>query len=215
MLHEPTALAAGIARNPRLAPSAQPKVKLLQSTNRMIASRRPAESELQSGYQQQLLAGLPGDDVISVMNDQLFWMCELASHLCTQQVDVVHAPYTWTVRQVIEHCVNAERVFGYRMLRAAADDATPLSGWNENAYGDARFGLGTFSNLITELGTTRQSNRLLLLRIEPAAWDRTVAVDSRPITVRAMAWIAAAHLAHHLGIIEKRCQVSVDRHYPR
>lgn len=181
----------------------------------MIASRRPAENELLSDYQRELLAGLAGDDVISVMNDQLFWMCELASHVCTQQVDLIHSPYTWTVRQVIEHCVCAERVFGYRMLRAAAGDTTPLTSWDENAYADARFGLGTFSNLISELGATRQSNRLLLIRIEPAAWDRRVTIDSQAISVRAMAWVAAAHLSHHLGIIEKRCQVPVERHPPR
>jgi hypothetical protein len=177
----------------------------------MIASRRPAADELLSDYQQESLSRLPGDDVIAVMDDQLFWMCELASHLCTQQVDIVHPPYSWTVRQVIEHCVDAERVFGYRMLRAAAGDATPLPSWDENKYATARFGLGTFSNLISELGATRQSNRLLLIRIEPAAWERKVSVDSNPISVRAMAWLAAAHLSHHLDIIEKRCQISVKR----
>lgn len=181
----------------------------------MIASRRPDESEPLSDYQRDLLSRLPGDDALVVLNDQLYWMCELAGHLCTEQIDKLHRPYTWTVRQVIEHCANAERVFGYRILRAAAGDSTPLPSWDENAYADARFGLGTFSNLISELGALRQSNRLLLSRIEPAAWQRCVPVDSQPVSVRAMAWIAAAHLAHHLAIIENRCQVSVDRHPPR
>jgi hypothetical protein len=181
----------------------------------MIASRRPGETEPLSDYHRGLLSKVAGEDAIAVLDDQLHWICELAGHVCTEQVDKIHSPYTWTVRQVIAHCTDAERVFGYRMLRAAAGDTTPLSSWDENAYADARFGLGTFSNLISELGTLRQSNIYLLRRLEPRAWDRQVKIDAQPISVRAMAWITAAHLAHHLGIIEQRCQISVQRHPPR
>lgn len=125
------------------------------------------------------------------------------------QVDQVHSPYSWTIRQVFEHCANAERVFGYRMMRLAAGDSTALPGWDENAYAASRFGLGNFVKIITEIGYLRESNLLLLKRISPKCWNQTGIVDGKQVTVRALAWIAAGHLRHHLEIVEKRLGVAV------
>ncbi len=169
-----------------------------------IASRRPADDETTHDYHRQLITGVEGDCVLHAMQQQQTWLCDLASSLSTEQVDRVHAPYTWTVRQVFEHCANAERVFGYRMLRFAAGDLTDLSSWDENHYADVRFGLGNFGHLVTEMGMLRQSNMLLLKRLVPAAWDNRGTVDGHPLTVRAIAWISAGHLRHHLRIIESR-----------
>jgi len=176
-----------------------------------IASRRPEITEVGTEYQQGLIDQLQGNCALKALEDQLYWVCELASHLCTEQIDKVHAPYEWTVRQVFEHCVDAERVFGYRMLRIAAGDTTPLPGWNENAYADSRFGLGNFSGLVAEFGYLRQANLLLLRRIVPASWNFNAEVDGFCITVRAISWLTAGHLHHHLGIVERRCGVSVAR----
>lgn len=175
-----------------------------------IASRRPAQNDFTSDYHRQLIDSVQGDCVLKVLDRQLFWLCELASHLSTDQIDKIHPPYGWTIRQVVEHCADAERIFGYRMLRIAAGDGTSLPGWNENDYAAARFGLGTFSGLVTELGLLRQANLNLLRRIVPLAWDRSAEVDGNRITVRGLAWVTAGHLQHHLRIIERRCGVAVD-----
>lgn len=174
-------------------------------------SRRPTADEVTVDYHRDLIARVEGDCVETVLRDQLFWMCELAGSLSAEQIDRVHAPYRWTVRQVIEHCVVAERVFGYRMLRIAAGDETPLAGFDENAYVDARFGLGNLSHLVSELGHLRQSNLMLLMRIVPKAWNRIAIVSGHSMSVRAIAWVAAGHLHHHFEIIEKRCDVQVKR----
>ena len=178
------------------------------SMNR-IASRRPSRTEFTSDYHEGLIEQVQGDCVLHALDRQLFWLCELASHLSTEQIDKIHPPYGWTVRQVFEHCADAERVFGYRMLRLAAGDSTPLPGWSENDYADARFGLGTFSGLVSEMGQLRQANVNLLRRILPQAWDRAAEVDGGRINVRAIAWVAAGHLQHHLRIVEKRCGISL------
>ena len=176
-----------------------------------IASRRPQSSEYTSDYHQQLIESVEGECVLCVLDDQQFWLCELASHLSTEQVDKIHPPYGWTIRQVFEHCADAERVFGYRMLRLAAGDETTLPGWDENQYADNRFGLGNFGSLVSEIGSLREANLLLLRRIAPNCWDRSAEVDGGRVTVRAIAWIAAGHLQHHLAIVEKRCGTVVAR----
>lgn len=175
------------------------------------ASRRPTEDEWTFEYHRDLLAKMPGECVLSVMTDQMYWLCEVASHLSTESVDKIHTPYTWTIRQVFEHGADAERIFGSRMLRLAAGDTTPLNSWDENAYADARFGLGNFSNLVTEWGLLRQTNLLLLRRISPRCWDHAAEMSGGRVTLRAVAWITAAHLHHHLEIVEKRVGISVAR----
>ncbi|MGI9470008.1 MAG: DinB family protein [Rubripirellula sp.] len=176
-----------------------------------IASRRPGSGEFSAEYHKKLIDLVPGECLMEVFEDQLYWTCELASHLSTEQIDKIHPPYEWTIRQVVEHCVDAERVFGYRMLRISAGDETSLPGWDENAYADSRFGLGNFSGLVAELGFLRQANLQLLRRIVPRAWDRAAEVDGGRMTVRGIGWIAAGHLHHHFSIIEKRCGLSVQR----
>ena len=176
-----------------------------------IASRRPSRDEYTADYHDALIRQVDGDCIIQILSGQQHWICELASSLSTEQVDRIDAPYRWTIRQVFEHCANAERVFGYRMMRLAAGDETELAGWDENAYADSRFGLGNFVHIVTELGGLRQANLMLLRRIVPAAWDRAAICDGQRLTVRALAWIAAGHLQHHFEIVEKRCRVVVDR----
>ncbi|MEM1067423.1 MAG: DinB family protein [Planctomycetota bacterium] len=176
-----------------------------------LRSRRPDRSEYCSDYQKDLIDLVEGDDVLPVLEQQQFWICELVSHLSVEQIDKLHSPYTWTIRQVFEHLVDAERVFGYRILRGAAGDTTPLSSWDEDAYADSRFGLGNFTTIVGELTSQRDANHKLLQRLIPPCWDRQVTVDGVPITVRAMAWLCAGHIHHHLLIVEKRCKVQVPR----
>lgn len=174
-------------------------------------SRRPDDDDLSLDYHRDLVRRVQGNCVLQVMRDQSYWLCELASSVSTDQVDKIHAPYAWTVRQVIEHCANAERIFGDRMVRISAGDSTNLQAWDENAYADSRFGLGNFGHLVSELGFLREANRLLLQRIGPRVWDNAGMVDGNRMTVRGLAWVTAGHLAHHLEIIEQRCSVQVPR----
>lgn len=171
--------------------------------------RRCEPSETSSDYHHKLIDGTPGDDVLVVLNQQMTWLCNLACEVSADQVDQVHAPYTWTIRQVFEHCADAERVFGYRMMRLAAGDSTELPGWDENAYAASRFGLGNFVKLVSEIGHLRESNLLLLKRINAKCWNQRGTVDGKQVTVRALAWIAAGHLRHHLEIVEKRLGVDM------
>ncbi len=174
-------------------------------------SRRPSEQDLTLPMHWSYVNRVTGDCALKVLADQLYWICELGGCLSAELADRVHAPYAWTVRQVVEHCVDAERIFGDRMLRIAAGDSTDLPSWDENAYADARFGLGNLSHLISELGSLRQANLMLLGRIIPASWDRVGHVDSQPMTPRGLAWLAAGHVQHHFEIIEERCEISPQR----
>lgn len=179
-----------------------------------VKSRRPDSSDLTFDYHRELVARVPGECVLAVLRQQLWWMCELGGCMSAELIDKVHAPYTWTVRQVIEHCVDAERVFGDRMMRIAAGDKTELPSWDENAYAASRFGLGNVGHLISELGHLRQANLLLLERIKPPTWNHVGNAGGQSISTRGIAWVSAGHLHHHFEIIEKRCDISPARKSP-
>lgn len=168
------------------------------------SARRCDPSEATAEYHRMLIDATPGDDVLAVLDAQSAWLAEVAASISAHTVDTVHPPYQWTIRQVFEHCADAERVFGYRMMRLAAGDATPLPGWDENAFAASRFGLGNLVKLVDEIESLRRSNLLLLKRISPRCWDQSGTVDGKHVTVRALAWLAAGHLRHHLEIVEKR-----------
>ncbi|TWU17428.1 DinB superfamily protein [Novipirellula galeiformis] len=174
-----------------------------------ISSRRPTHDETTSTYQRELIQRVPGDCVLQALDRQLHCIAELGSSICADQTDKIHPPYGWSIRQVVEHCANGERIFGYRILCFAAGDSTALPGWDENAYADSRFGLGKFIQIVDELTALRQANMALLRRITPSAWDRSGVADQQTVTVRALAWLTAGHLQHHLEIVAKRCKVSL------
>jgi hypothetical protein len=176
-----------------------------------IVSRRPADNEFSFDGHRMLVQRLAGSCALKLLSDQMYWLCELASHLSTEQIDKVHRPYSWTVRQVFEHCVDVERFLGMCLLRCAAGDLSAVRGFNHEAYAESRFGLGNFSGLVSELGHQRQANLLLLRRIVPVAWERSVEIDGHQLTTRAIAWVAAGHLDHHLSIVEARCGLSIMR----
>ncbi|MCC9599193.1 DinB family protein [Stieleria sp. JC731] len=180
------------------------------NTNR-IASRRPQADEFEFPYHGELIARVDGECAITVMRDQLYWICDLAGSISTEQVDKVHPPYQWTIRQVIEHCVNAERMFGYRIMCMADGSRPDLPGWDENVSADSRFGLGNLSRLFTELADLRKANLQLLERLVPAAWNCSGTASGHRLTVRVLAWLCAGHLQHHFEIIEKRCGVTAKR----
>ncbi|MEM9589073.1 MAG: DinB family protein [Planctomycetota bacterium] len=176
-----------------------------------IVSRRPSDQEIPTEYLGKLIRYVQGDCVLEALSGQQHWLCELAGSISTEQVDRVHPPYQWTVRQVVEHCVDVERLFGHRIMCLASGGLTDLPQWDENVAADSRFGLGHFSHLITELGALRQANTLLLDRIGPRVWENTGQLSGNSVSVRLLAWVMAGHLHHHLQIIEQRCNVTVGR----
>lgn len=167
-------------------------------------ARRCASTEVSSEPLREFLEAMPGENAITAMEMQRSCLQGIAHSVSTDQVDMIHAPYQWTIRQVFSHLAEAERIFGYRLLRIAAGDEIPLPGWDENAYANSRYGLGNFDKLVEEIDLLRQSNLRLLKRLNPACWDRFGTVDGQRLSVRALAWMTAAHLRHHLAIVEQR-----------
>jgi uncharacterized damage-inducible protein DinB len=165
---------------------------------------RPAADEyppFYAGYVSQV----PDGDVVEAMIGGAEIAAALLHDTEPETGDYAYAPGKWTLKEVLLHCADAERIFAYRALRIARGDDTPLPGWDEQKYaplsGAAERSL---DSILDELESVREATVTLFQGLPAEAWSRTGNANGQPITVRALAWITAGHLLHHLGVIQDR-----------
>ncbi len=170
----------------------------------MDRSQRPTNDECFS-YNRDYVAKVPDGDILETLRAQADSIPGFIRNIPCEASDVVHSPYTWTVRQVVEHCVDAERVFGYRALRFACGDATPLPGWEETRYAAAGYGpVADLDGLADEFAHLRTANICLLSRLCDPSWSIIGVADNRKASVRTLAWLMAGHWLHHQAILRIR-----------
>jgi uncharacterized damage-inducible protein DinB len=151
------------------------------------------------------VAAVPESDVVSVLRDSGRDIVAALSAIPESHGGHRYAAGKWSIREVVGHLIDAERIFAYRALRLARADATPLPGFEENDYvraagSDAR----TLSDLVDELRAVREATVRLFASLPDEAWSRRGVVNGREISVRALAFITAGHARHHLGVLRER-----------
>lgn len=116
-----------------------------------------------------------------------------------------YAPEKWSVKEVLGHLIDTERIMAYRTLRIARADATPLASFEENAYvAAAETERVPWPELLEEFGHVRQATILMLRHLPPAAWLRIGTSSGAPLSVRAVAYVMVGHVEHHLEILRQR-----------
>jgi DinB superfamily len=122
----------------------------------------------------------------------------LLSGVTDAQAGHRYAAGKWTVRDVIQHMADVERVMAYRALRIARGDQTPLAGFDENVYAVTAGAEGrAMSELVDELSTVRASTLAMFRGFDAAAWRRLGVANNVPVSVRALAHVIAGHERHH------------------
>lgn len=165
---------------------------------------RPAASEyapFYAGY----VTHVPEDDVLAVLRDQSRDVEAFARAVPPDRESFSYAPGKWTIRQVMGHLGDGERVFGYRAARFSRGDRTPLASFDENLYvANGRFETVPLAALATEFLHLRAANVSTLERLDEAAWHASGVASGNVVTVRALAFIMAGHVRHHLRILRER-----------
>ena len=111
----------------------------------------------------------------------------------------------WSVKEVVGHLTDVERIMAYRALRIARGDTTPLPGFDENAYVPAaKFDARSLADLVGELRTARGATLALLRTFDTDAWARRGTASGKPVSVRALAFMIPGHERHHLEILRTR-----------
>lgn len=166
--------------------------------------QRPDATEYAAFYG-KYIGLVPEGDVLAAMAAQLDETLAFWRAIPEAQGDVCHPPYTWTVKQVIGHLTDGERIFGYRALRFARGDETPLPGFEENDYANpANIAHLKLADLVSEFESVRRSTLALFRNLPAEAWARGGLANNSRVTVRALAYIVVGHVRHHGGILRKR-----------
>jgi uncharacterized damage-inducible protein DinB len=121
------------------------------------------------------------------------------------KADFAYAENKWTIKELLQHVIDAERIFAYRALRIARKDVTPLASFDENAYTENANAKGrALQSLKDEFEAVRKSTDLMLQSFDEDQLNARGTASNKSITVNAIAFIIYGHLLHHKKIIEER-----------
>ena len=166
--------------------------------------QRPAPGEYAEFYA-KYVARVPTGDITALLRDQLADTRNLLRGVPPGEADRGYAPGKWTIKEVVGHLCDAERIFAYRALRIARADRTPLPGFDENEFvATASFGERDLGHLLEEFTLLRNSTIALFRGLPHEAWPRRGVASDNEVSVRAIAAIIAGHELHHREILETR-----------
>lgn len=158
-----------------------------------------------SEYFGRYIGRVPQGDVVTTIRDQFAETLALLSGIDPSRTTQGYAPGKWSIRDVVLHMADTERVMSYRALRIARGDTTPLASFDENTWAPvAGANARSMESLLAELEATRRSTIAMLEGLPPEAWQRTGTASGHAVSVRALAWIIAGHERHHVALIRER-----------
>lgn len=165
---------------------------------------RPEATEYVRDFE-KYVSLVKGDDVLNSLTQQLETTLSTLRGIPESEADARYAPGKWSIKELVGHMIDSERIFAYRALRFARGDRTPLPGFEQDDYiRNAAFEKCKLADLASELEHIRRSNLHLFRNLEEAAWQRSGMANDAPISVRALAYIIAGHELHHMGILRTK-----------
>jgi len=167
-------------------------------------STRPSKDE-HIEYYSTYIAKVPDGDIVDTLTRQLPEITGFLRSIPAEKHDYAYAPGKWTIKQIVGHLSDGERVFQYRAFRFSRADSTPVPGFDENLYVDnAPSPNVSMSNLIAEFEDLRRASIHLIGNLSEEAMSRRGTANGDEISVRAIAYILAGHVTHHQGVIRSK-----------
>jgi hypothetical protein len=176
-----------------------------------VTKNRPAPGDY-APYAEQYVVLVTGNDVLEALKTQLKQTTMLFSGRSERDGNFRYAPGKWTVKEVVGHVADTERIFACRALRFARGDQTPLAGFEQEDFvRAASFGARKLSDLVEEYADVRQASLDLFSSLDEEAWLRHGVASENRVTVLALAYLIAGHELHHRKILEERYFPAIPR----
>ena len=165
---------------------------------------RPSVDDCAAEFQ-GYVARVPDGDVLQHLRAQGERTRALLTRLDEAKGAFRYAPDKWTVKRLLLHVSDGERLFGYRAMCIARGERTPLPAFDENLYADhdgsdARM----LHSIVAELASVRAATLTLFGGIDALGWQRRGIANDKPVVARAMPWLIAGHELHHLAVLRER-----------
>jgi hypothetical protein len=165
-----------------------------------------------AAYYDKYVSIVSGDDIANVLETQRLQTMQLFAGRSERDGNFRYAADKWTVKEVLGHVNDTERIFTYRALRIARGDQTPLSGFEQDDYvRSAGSNERPLANLVEEFAHIRSASLALFRSFGKDEWVRRGTASNNGVTVRALAFITAGHELHHRRILEERYFSAIPR----
>ena len=175
----------------------------------MTAMQRPESSEYPPFYH-GYVSCVPNGPILSQLHQQTGRALEFWRNMDDDKADHSYAPEKWTIKEVLGHIIDTERVFSYRLLCFARGEIQPLPGMDQNDYmAEAKHASRLLPNLVEEYQAVRESTLHLVRSLQSTDWDRTGTTSGGHFTLRAQVYILTGHELHHLNVLNERYGVNV------
>ena len=156
-------------------------------------------------YIQRYLDLIPTENWLEEMKKSGEKTISLYSFLAEEQSNFAYAEGKWTLKELMQHLIDAEKIFAYRALRFARKDKTELPGWDEELYAQHYYSAErTLQSLLEEFDAVRKSSVLFFENLNPRQLSETGVANGNEISVETIGKLIVGHNIHHLNIIEER-----------
>lgn len=170
----------------------------------MSRKRRPQKEEY-NPYYETYIGKVKGDDFVQNLKEQKYETLNMLTKLSEQEWNHKYAPEKWTIKEVMMHIIDTERIFAYRALRVGRNDMTPMPGFDQNdyiPYVDAE-NINSDS-IINEYEAVRNSTIALFENMNEKAYTRVGEASGSPVSALALGYMIAGHEIHHVQLLHER-----------
>ncbi len=167
---------------------------------------KPEQDEYAEYYGKYIL--LVDGDVLPILDDQPAELRAMFGDMPDDKGTYAYEAGKWTLKEVLSHLIDGERFFAYRMLRISRGDKTPIEGFEQDDYiENSNANNRSFANLLDEFDLQRRSNMLFVKNLSDEATKRLGTASGYTVSVRALVYIMAGHVRHHVNILKERYSV--------
>jgi uncharacterized damage-inducible protein DinB len=168
------------------------------------AAAKPAPTEHAPEFSHYVALVAEGD-IIQTLEQQIENSLSLLRTIPSDKANFRYAPDKWSVKQLLGHLIDSERIFSYRALSFARNDHTPLPGYEQNDYvREADFDSRNLADMVEEYATVRRATIQLFRPLNETEWLRHGKANENDVSVRALAYIIAGHELHHMDVLRTR-----------
>ena len=165
---------------------------------------RPEASEYDP-YYERYISLVKAEDIVAALQKQAQETRDLLSKVSADRADLRYAPGKWSVKEVLGHVNDTERIMSYRVLRIARGDKTPIEGFEQDDYiAGGKFGRRTIDDLLQEFMTIRNATIQLIRHLDAEAAERRGMANNKEISARAIVFVIAGHELHHRRILQEK-----------
>lgn len=164
-----------------------------------MAVERPAANEY-GAYYGNYIGKVPDGDIFAMFTEQIDTLNHMLGKYTNEQGDYRFGEKEWSIKEVVGHLIDAERIFAYRALQFARGNPAPLPGFDQDDFvRESNYSQRSLSDLLQEFELVRRSNLLLFRNLSPEIYLRPGTASNNPFTVRALLYVMVGHVIHHIG----------------